>query len=133
MIGWAPRWQRIIREPANLTLGRDGAIWFTEESSSIPAGGIGRLTTTGSFSDFQVPAPRSSPSTITFAPDGSLWFADPGAHKLGGAMSAIIALAKSSVFLVFVQRTSCASVRRRGKELVGAYRKVVLGSLCLSI
>jgi streptogramin lyase len=69
--------------PGNLTLGPDGAIWFTQGTFSGFPGAIGRITPAGVYSSFQVPAPRSGPSAISFMPDGTLWFADPGANKLG--------------------------------------------------
>jgi virginiamycin B lyase len=71
------------RTPANLTLGSDGAVWFTEGGQFGTPGAIGRITTSGKFREFLIPTPRSGPSALTVAPDGKLWFADPSAHKLG--------------------------------------------------
>ncbi len=52
----------------DITQGPDGALWFTEGS------GIGRLTTSGQFSDFSVPGPF--PGQIITGPDGALWFTE---------------------------------------------------------
>lgn len=58
-----------------------GVVWFPESA----IGYIGRMTPSGSYIDYVVPAPRSSPIAITRAPNGVLWFADPGSHKIGEA------------------------------------------------
>jgi virginiamycin B lyase len=72
-------------QPAGITVGPDGALWFTEEAPS--ANKIGRITTAGSFSEFPVttPAPSTStgPAEITMGPDGRLWFTEFGASKIG--------------------------------------------------
>lgn len=62
----------------DIAAGFDGAIWFSESY-----GGLGRLTTRGTFTDRLVPAARSSPASVVAAPDGSIWFADPGSGKIG--------------------------------------------------
>lgn len=68
--------------PTSITAGPDGALWFT----GIP-GEIGRITTAGVVTEFDLPAvpppPGSSPGTastlakataIVAGPDGALWF-----------------------------------------------------------
>ncbi len=61
-----------------ITTGPDGALWFTEQ-----IGFIGRITTGGVYSQFQIFAARTRPSDITSGPDGNIWFTDTGAQKLG--------------------------------------------------
>ncbi len=52
-----------------LTVGPDGAVWFTESS-----GKIGRLSgATGAVTEFN-PSPGIGPNLITSGPDGNLWF-----------------------------------------------------------
>jgi Bacterial Ig-like domain (group 1) len=66
----------------DITAGPDGALWFTESD----AGKIGRVTTTGSFSEFELPTPSfSAPYGITAGPDGALWFTESSssANKIG--------------------------------------------------
>jgi virginiamycin B lyase len=41
---------------------------------------IGRITTTGSITDYPIPATAYS---ITAGPDGALWFTENQAHKIG--------------------------------------------------
>lgn len=58
--------------PESICVGRDGALWFTEESASA----IGRLTTTGKFTEYTLPSPHIDPYGIAAGPDGALWFTD---------------------------------------------------------
>jgi DNA-binding beta-propeller fold protein YncE len=51
-----------------ITTGPDGNLWFTET-----VGNIGRITPTGTISEFPVPF-LSLPIGITTGPDGNLWF-----------------------------------------------------------
>ncbi len=60
--------------PANITNGPDGALWFTDWLTSK----IGRITTSGVVNLFEMPK-GSSPKSITAGPDGALWFTQAGA------------------------------------------------------
>jgi streptogramin lyase len=53
--------------------GPDGALWF-----GVGAGGrIGRITTSGSISEFLIPGrPGSTTDALVAGPDGNLWFSD---------------------------------------------------------
>jgi virginiamycin B lyase len=62
--------------PSGITVGPDGALWFTESG----AGKIGRITTAGVITEFPLPTHTSQPNGITTGPDGALWFAE----SLGG-------------------------------------------------
>lgn len=61
-----------------ITAGPDGALWFAEGY-----GAIGRMTTSGVLTEYQVYAARRSPNDITDGPDGNIWFVDEGAQKIG--------------------------------------------------
>ena len=63
--------------PTDLTVGPDGAVWFTEAGADK----IGRLRN-GQFTEFPLPA-GSEPHGITSGPDGNLWFAETGANSIG--------------------------------------------------
>jgi len=65
--------------PAGLIEGSDGALWFTANL----AGYLGRLTTGGSFTPYEIRAARSAPLSIVESSGGSIWFTDPGASKFG--------------------------------------------------
>lgn len=64
----------------DITAGPDGALWFTEidQSDSLTAGWIGRITTQGQVSEWRIPPDASGnhlyPISITTGPDGALWF-----------------------------------------------------------
>lgn len=56
---------------ANMTLGPDGAMWFSE----LGAGKIGRVAADGTVTEYSLADPNSQPRGITTGPDGALWFA----------------------------------------------------------
>src|SRR4051795_4617921 len=60
----------------DLTTGPDGALWFTERRGEA----IGRVTTTGTVTEFPVPTstddPLPDPQGIAAGPDGALWFTE---------------------------------------------------------
>ncbi len=55
-------------KPSGITVGSDNALWFTEG-----IGAIGRVTTSGSITEFPVHHPAYA---ITSGPDGDLWFTE---------------------------------------------------------
>jgi virginiamycin B lyase len=63
--------------PGGLAVGPDRALWFTEK------GAIGRLTTSGAFTEYPVPTPDAAPTDIVAGPDGALWFTEQRAQKIG--------------------------------------------------
>ena len=65
--------------PAGITAGPDGALWFTEEAANR----IGRITTAGSVTHFTIPTSASEPAEITPGPDGRLWFTEFATNKVG--------------------------------------------------
>jgi virginiamycin B lyase len=65
-----------VSQPAGITPGSDGAVWFTEENGNK----IGRITVGGNITEYQIPTPSSVPSEITTGPDGALWFTEFAAN-----------------------------------------------------
>lgn len=65
--------------PWGLTLGPDGALWFTE----VFANQIGRISTAGEITEFPVPTADSQPWGIVTGPDGNLWFTEFAGGKIG--------------------------------------------------
>ena len=63
-------------QPAGITAGPDGALWFTESLANK----IGRITTAGVVTnEFPIPTPNGTngfPQIITAVPDGALWFTE---------------------------------------------------------
>jgi streptogramin lyase len=63
--------------PTSITMGPDGALWFTAPTEGQTGGGswlVGRITTAGAVSEFPTSIAISSP--IVTGPDGNLWFSD---------------------------------------------------------
>jgi len=56
--------------PTALTAGPDGAIWFGTDAYGV----IGRVTTSGVFSEFSDPSQIGQVLGMTAGPDGALWF-----------------------------------------------------------
>src|SRR5437868_3758914 len=65
--------------PLGITVGTDGALWFTESRTNK----IGRITTTGVVTEFAVPTADSYPFDIVAGPDGALWFTELFGNKIG--------------------------------------------------
>ena len=61
----------------DLTLGPDGALWFADAGLNQ----IGRMTLTGTVTEFPLPPTFGAPRSITVGPDRALWFT--GDHKVG--------------------------------------------------
>jgi hypothetical protein len=66
-------------EPSGIAPGPDGALWFTQTSSHS----IGRMTTSGEFTEYPIPTPFAQPDTIVAGPDGALWFTEFFGNKIG--------------------------------------------------
>jgi streptogramin lyase len=65
--------------PYLTTLGRDNAIWFTDVNDYI-----GRATTQGSVTEYQIPTSGVVPEGIALGLDGNLWFTEfTGGNKIG--------------------------------------------------
>ena len=62
--------------PGGITVGPDGALWFTNEGS------IGRITTGGAITIYRHPGIRSW-DVITAGPDGALWFTQYDGNAIG--------------------------------------------------
>jgi virginiamycin B lyase len=65
--------------PVGIVEGSDGALWFTEPGADR----IGRLTTSGQFSEFPIPTANADPEQITRGSDGALWFTETAANQIG--------------------------------------------------
>jgi virginiamycin B lyase len=67
--------------PIGITAGPDGNVWFTEIMQGV--GKIGRITPSGTITEFQTPTANSRLEGITAGPDGNLWFTEGSAGKIG--------------------------------------------------
>jgi virginiamycin B lyase len=71
-------------QSGRITMGPDGALWFTESV----IGKIARLTKSGVMTEFTLPNPDGYafggyPFGIALGSDGALWFTEVYAHKIG--------------------------------------------------
>ncbi len=71
------------REPVCITAGPDGTLWFTEYAPAPLRNRIGRITTAGTVTEYDVPTLGAQVIGITSGPDGALWFTERGAGKIG--------------------------------------------------
>jgi streptogramin lyase len=62
-----------------ITPGPDGNVWFTEDTGNR----IGRITPSGTITEFPIPTAESQPVAIVTGPDGNLWFAEQDSTKIG--------------------------------------------------
>lgn len=58
--------------PEGITVGPDGALWFTEYGGN----NVGRITTAGAITEYTIPETGGSPIGITAGSDGDLWFTE---------------------------------------------------------
>jgi virginiamycin B lyase len=65
--------------PVGITVGDDGAAWFTE----ILAGQIGRVDRSGAFTEFALPDRDAKPHAIAADPAGGYWFTLWATDQLG--------------------------------------------------
>ncbi|HKV84905.1 MAG TPA: hypothetical protein VJN88_10130, partial [Ktedonobacterales bacterium] len=61
-----------IHVVCGLTAGADGNMWFSEQYTNK----IGRISPSGSVTEFNDPSANGFPTSITAGPDGNLWFSD---------------------------------------------------------
>jgi virginiamycin B lyase len=59
--------------------GPDGNIWFAEGPK------IGRMTPSGTLTEFTVPTANAGAWGITVGPDGNLWFTENATNKIGAS------------------------------------------------
>ncbi len=63
-----------------IVAGPDGALWFSWSTST--AGKIGRISTTGTLTQFDLPAGMTA-DALAFGADGALWFTDFNGSAIG--------------------------------------------------
>ncbi len=76
--------------PYEITRGPDNALWFTENGHCTTVGctpptvsQVGRITTTGTITEFPTPTADTHPAGIAFGPDSALWLTEFTAGNLG--------------------------------------------------
>jgi virginiamycin B lyase len=72
--------------PYDIVTGSDGALWFTVGgcgSCLNNSNFIGRMTTTGTLTTYNIPTAAGNALGITVGPDGALWFVEFNGDKIG--------------------------------------------------
>jgi streptogramin lyase len=65
--------------PLGITSGPDGNLWFAE----FDADKVGRITPSGTITEFTPPTANSGSMDIVTGPDGNLWFTEFNGQKIG--------------------------------------------------
>ncbi len=99
----------------SITAGPDGNLWFTEMVSGPASPGgqivqIGRITPTGTVTEFPLPASTTIPGSITAGPDGNLWFTEMAGP--GGTIGRITPTGIISEFALPGQSSTPSSITR---------------------
>ena len=69
----------VINNIQQIASGPDGNLWFTENATDE----IGRITLSGTITEFPLPHKSSGPVGITSGADGNLWFAEHDGNRIG--------------------------------------------------
>jgi uncharacterized repeat protein (TIGR01451 family) len=67
----------------DITTGPDGNVWFTYDISNISNDKIGMITPSGVITYYSLPSSIPNPESITAGSDGNLWFTSPSYNKIG--------------------------------------------------
>jgi virginiamycin B lyase len=70
-------------EADDLTVGPDGAIWFSVSNVPTTPHSIGRISTGGVMTLYNVPGTNPYPTGIATGPDGAIWFVELNANQVG--------------------------------------------------
>lgn len=77
--------------PGDIAAGPDGNLWFTEFSfdggDTNTRAAVGRITPTGSVTEFVLPLPAAAPVGISSGPDGNLWITQANPEFGQGAIT----------------------------------------------
>jgi virginiamycin B lyase len=69
----------LASEPAGITKGSNGDLWFTEEAGD----NIGQLSQTAVVTEYSVPTANAQPLSIASGSDGNLWFTESAVPQIG--------------------------------------------------
>jgi virginiamycin B lyase len=89
--------------PNIICVGPDKALWFTELGSGV----IGRLTTTGKYTEFPIGGSSTAAFSIAAGPDKALWFTD---EINGGGIARITTAGKITYYNSDQRFTSLANI-----------------------
>ncbi|PGD61974.1 Virginiamycin B lyase, partial [Bacillus toyonensis] len=65
--------------PYGITVGKDGALWFTEQKGNR----ISRINANGEINSFPIPTANAGAMSIISDQTGDLWFTEYNSNKIG--------------------------------------------------
>ena len=68
-----------LTSPTAIAAGKDGALWILDPQTNT----IGRMSSSGTITTFNVPTPNSGLTDLAIAPDGSVWFTESKVNQIG--------------------------------------------------
>ncbi len=69
--------------PFGVTAGPDGNVWFTENSAAGSTNKIGKITPSGTVTEYNITTANAGARGITAGPDGNIWFTEGNRSKIG--------------------------------------------------
>jgi streptogramin lyase len=80
-----------VAEPTSIVTGPDGNVWYTDSTFFYEGrnSAIGRITPSGTLTEFEMPEAVSTPLKLIVGPDGNLWFTDPSRGPFNSAIGRI--------------------------------------------
>jgi streptogramin lyase len=74
----------VVSMPTGIARGPDEAMWFTDQGHSAAGDNlIGRLSSSGTITEFALPSGAGRPTAIAEGSDGNMWFTEPGLNRIG--------------------------------------------------
>lgn len=91
-----------------IVAGSDGNVWFAMGGTSGTTNYIGRITTSGVITEFELPGLGTGVSSVTLGPDGNVWYVritglNNGTGKIGKITPAGVATEYSTGTSIFTQ------------------------------
>ena len=77
----------LATDPAGITVGPDGNLWFTETNGNQVGNIIGRITPSGVITKFPLQRNYAVPFGISPGPDGRIWFTESAANQIGALLT----------------------------------------------
>jgi streptogramin lyase len=75
--------------PAGIALGTDGNMWFADQGTNSEGQNlIGRITPSGTITEFPIPKLGADPRAVAAGADGNVWFTEAGVDRIGRITSA---------------------------------------------
>ena len=80
-----------LQGPNDIVAGPDGNLWFTDSGGfqSVNKPDIGKITPSGTITEYELPGACNEPGQIIVGPDNNLWVAESGKGPFCGAIARV--------------------------------------------